>query len=254
MSMLILPGVASMPSGAICPTTKGSFGAASRDRKNAMSLSSCALYPEVDSEELFSPWCQRTPLRSTVRPGAFAAAMPSWVCRTASSGRSSAEEVAAPTDQVRVDVLLVNPVPPCAAGMIRTPTLAGWVFRYSRAKVVAGEIPLAVSCMSKGTLAVRNLRSFAPYWKIRGSAGSSVVPAGRPRPDMFDCPAARNTCRTVTVSAARAGVTPASIRAETTRPTSRPRNTLAIFPITDPHSVSRAAQHPSLQRSRPSPH
>ena len=119
--------------------------------------------------------------------------MPLNVCLTASVGRSYSGAEAAPTDQVRVPGALVNAVSPCAAGMMRTPTSAGWVFRYSRAIVVAGEMPLGVSCMSSGTEAGRNVRVFAPYWKMRGSAASAVPPMGRPRPDMFDCPTARNT-------------------------------------------------------------
>ncbi|MEY9774770.1 hypothetical protein ABH915_000378 [Arthrobacter sp. MW3 TE3886] len=114
--------------------------------------------------------------------------------------------------------MLVNEVSPWAAGMMRTPTSAGWVFKYSRTIVVAGEIPLGVSCMSSGTVAGRKVRLFAPYWKMRGSTASAVPPMGRPRPDMLDCPTARKTWRVEMTVAACAGTIAAATSPETTKP------------------------------------
>src|SRR6478735_3774693 len=59
---------------------------------------------------------------------------------------------------------------------------------------------------------------------MRGSAASAVPPTGRPRPDMFDCPTARNTWRVAMTVAACDGTKPATIRAQTARPTRNLRN------------------------------
>ena len=56
------------------------------------------------------------------------------------------------------------------------------VFRYSRASVVAGEIPVRRSCMSRGTVAGRRVRTLAPYWKMRGSTASRAPPMGKAPP------------------------------------------------------------------------